>query len=59
ARPVNATLEPFGDHQARVRFERPVRGIAPGQAVVLYQGDEVIGGGRIARVEPPDEAQEQ
>jgi tRNA-specific 2-thiouridylase len=30
-------------------FERPVRAVAPGQAVVLYRGDEVIGGGTIVR----------
>lgn len=56
ARPVDASLETVGRHRARVHFDRPVRGIAPGQAVVLYQDDEVIGGGRIARVEPPDKA---
>lgn len=27
-----------------VRFEQPVRAITPGQAVVLYDGDTVIGG---------------
>jgi tRNA-specific 2-thiouridylase len=26
-----------------------VRGVAPGQAAVFYDGDEVVGGGRIAR----------
>ena len=30
-------------------FERPVRAVSPGQAVVLYDTDEVIGGGTIAR----------
>lgn len=30
-------------------FERSVRAVSPGQAVVLYDGDEVIGGGTIAR----------
>ncbi|MHB1415639.1 MAG: tRNA 2-thiouridine(34) synthase MnmA [Chloroflexota bacterium] len=30
-----------------VRFSRPQRAIAPGQAVVLYQGDTVLGGGTI------------
>ena len=29
-------------------FERSVRAVSPGQAVVLYDGDEVIGGGTIA-----------
>jgi tRNA-specific 2-thiouridylase len=33
---------------AGVRLRRPVRGVAPGQAAVFYDGDEVIGGGRIA-----------
>ena len=30
-----------------VRFDRPVEHVSPGQAVVLYNGDEVIGGGVI------------
>ncbi|NTU70306.1 MAG: tRNA 2-thiouridine(34) synthase MnmA [Coriobacteriia bacterium] len=30
-----------------VEFERPVRAVAPGQAVVCYQGDAVLGGGVI------------
>jgi tRNA-specific 2-thiouridylase len=32
---------------AEVRLLRPVRGVAPGQAAVFYDGDEVLGGGRI------------
>jgi tRNA U34 2-thiouridine synthase MnmA/TrmU len=28
-----------------VTFERPHRRVAPGQSVVLYRGDEVLGGG--------------
>lgn len=35
-----------------VRFEQPVRAITPGQAVVLYDGDTVIGGGTIVRPDP-------
>jgi tRNA-specific 2-thiouridylase len=34
---------------AEVRLDDPVRGVAPGQAAVFYDGDEVVGGGRIAR----------
>ncbi len=34
---------------AEVRFERPQRAVTPGQAAVFYDGDEVIGGGIIAR----------
>ena len=32
-----------------IDFAEPQRAIAPGQAVVLYRGDEVLGGGRIFR----------
>jgi tRNA-specific 2-thiouridylase len=32
---------------ASVRLARPVRGVAPGQSAVFYDGDEVLGGGRI------------
>ena len=33
----------------RVVFDQPQRAISPGQAVVLYQGDTVIGGGTIVK----------
>jgi tRNA-specific 2-thiouridylase len=33
---------------AEVRFQRPQRAIASGQAAVIYQSDEVLGGGIIA-----------
>ncbi|HET6437221.1 MAG TPA: tRNA 2-thiouridine(34) synthase MnmA [Anaeromyxobacter sp.] len=33
---------------AEVELANPVRGVAPGQAAVFYDGDEVLGGGRIA-----------
>jgi len=32
----------------RVRFEQPVRAVTPGQSLVCYQGEVVIGGGIIA-----------
>jgi tRNA-specific 2-thiouridylase len=35
-----------------VRFEAPQRGVAPGQSVVFYQGDLVVGGGVIAPRRP-------
>jgi tRNA-specific 2-thiouridylase len=34
---------------AEVRLHAAVRGVAPGQAAEFYDGDEVVGGGRIAR----------
>jgi tRNA-uridine 2-sulfurtransferase len=36
------------DHGFRVEFTEPQRAVAPGQAAVLYRGDEVVGGGFIA-----------
>ncbi len=44
---VPAVAERLGDSRIRVRFDTPVRAVAPGQAVVLYRGDEVLGGGTI------------
>lgn len=38
-----------GARAARVVFDRPVRAVTPGQIAVLYDGDQVIGGGRVAR----------
>ncbi len=37
----------------RLDFDRPQRAIAPGQAVVLYAGDVVLGGGTVLRAETP------
>ena len=45
----SATVYPEGDGMARVVFDVPQRAITPGQAVVLYQGDLVIGGGTITQ----------
>ncbi len=36
----------------RVRFAEPHAAVAPGQAAVLYDGDEVLGGGTIEAAEP-------
>ena len=36
-----------GEEQLQIDFDQPVHGIAPGQAVVCYEGDMVIGGGWI------------
>jgi tRNA-specific 2-thiouridylase len=42
-----ALVEPAADRQATVRFDAPVRAVAPGQAAVFYDGDSVLGGGWI------------
>ncbi len=46
ARP--ATVEPGPGDAAVVRFATPQRRVAAGQSVVLYEGDEVVGGGVVA-----------
>jgi len=38
---------PAGDDQVLVQFLEPARAISPGQAVVIYDGDVVLGGGWI------------
>ena len=42
-----ATVDPIGEGRVSVRFDTPQRAIAPGQSVVFYDGDTVIGGGVI------------
>lgn len=42
-----ATVYPEENGIARVVFDEPQRAITPGQAVVLYDGDMVVGGGTI------------
>ena len=48
--PQPATVYPEPDGNARVVFDEPQRALSPGQAVVLYDGDLVIGGGTITDV---------
>ncbi len=45
-----ATVYPMEDGFARVIFDEPQRAMTPGQAVVLYDGDTVIGGGTITQI---------
>ncbi len=52
-KPTPATIELLPDSQelqVRVVFDEPQRAITPGQAVVFYDGDVVIGGAWIERV---------
>ncbi|HZV18166.1 MAG TPA: tRNA 2-thiouridine(34) synthase MnmA [Sphingobium sp.] len=52
ARPVPARLD-----GARLLFDTPELGVAPGQAAVLYAGERVLGGGWIAETESAETAQ--
>ena len=45
--PACATVVQIAPDKIRVDFDEPVRAISPGQSVVLYDGDVVIGGGFI------------
>jgi tRNA-specific 2-thiouridylase len=48
-RPAPATVHMLSDDTAEVVFDRPQRALSPGQSVVFYSGEVVIGGGIIAR----------
>jgi tRNA-specific 2-thiouridylase len=47
SRAVAATVEPLEGERLRVVFDQPCFGVAPGQAVVCYDGDRVLCGGWI------------
>jgi len=51
-RPASATVYPLDEGKVRVVFDEPQRAITPGQAVVFYDGDVVLGGAWIERAEP-------
>jgi tRNA-specific 2-thiouridylase len=48
AAPIEAHVTPNAFGHIHVEFAQPQRAISPGQAVVLYDGDVVLGGGRIS-----------
>ncbi len=47
---AEATVTPIENDMIYVKFERPQLAITPGQAVVFYQGDVVVGSGTIERI---------
>jgi tRNA-uridine 2-sulfurtransferase len=47
AREVPATLFPLPEGRVRLEFDTPERAVTPGQSVVFYDGDVVVGGGII------------
>lgn len=54
--PAAAVLEAAEAGSARVRFATRQRALTPGQAIVIYEGDEVLGGGTIERAWRAEEA---
>jgi tRNA-specific 2-thiouridylase len=52
--PIPARWRATGEATASVQFSVPLPGIAPGQSLVLYDGDRVIAGGEIAPPEEPE-----
>ncbi|MBO5411099.1 MAG: tRNA 2-thiouridine(34) synthase MnmA [Clostridia bacterium] len=44
-----ATVTPNADGTVTIIFDEPQRSVTPGQSAVIYDGDTVIGGGRIIR----------
>lgn len=47
-----AEVIPLPGHRVRVHFDEPQVAVTPGQALVFYDGDEVLGGGWIDHREP-------
>lgn len=48
----NCVVRPLDADRFHVAFDEPCYGVAPGQAVVCYDGDQVLGGGWIHATEP-------
>jgi tRNA-specific 2-thiouridylase len=42
-------VKPVGADEVLVTFDEAQRSVTPGQAVVMYNGDEVVGGGWITQ----------
>ncbi len=51
AKEAPATVTMCADGRAEIVFDEPQRAVTEGQAVVLYSGDEVLGGGTICGTE--------
>ncbi len=47
-----ATVSPDGDGLLLISLDRPVRGVASGQAAVMYEGDAVLGSATITGTAP-------
>ncbi len=51
ARDEKCIFRPLSETEALLEFENPQRGPTPGQSAVFYDGDMVLGGGKIIRGE--------
>lgn len=47
---TSATVYPENDGRIRLTFDEPKRAMTPGQSVVLYNGEDLLGGGIIEKV---------
>ena len=47
AKEAPAVIKPLEDGRVEVLFDTPQRAITPGQSVVFYDGEYVVGGGVI------------
>ena len=45
--PVECSVTLSGDGGGEIRFSEPQKSVTPGQSVVFYRGEELLGGGRI------------
>lgn len=45
--PVECTVRVLPDASGEIYFREPQKSVTPGQSVVFYRGDELLGGGRI------------
>ena len=48
--PQPARVEQVSEAEARITLKEPQRGVAPGQAVVFYDGENVLGGATIRKI---------
>lgn len=47
--PAHAAVNECGSGKVAIKFEQPQYGVAPGQALVLFRDDEILGGGMIVK----------